>query len=143
MTEKQLKSLRRADLLEMLLNLVKENDELREQLAVAKSELEDRAIKLEPVGSLAEAALTLNGVFESAQAACEQYLHNIILRSQNIDEFCSRKERETQEKCDLMLAKAKEEALAYIENAKRGALASDNADTVINVDSDSDAENCN
>ncbi len=136
MTEKQLKSLRRADLLEMLLTLVKENDELREQLAVAKAELEDRAIKLEPVGSLAEAALTLNGVFESAQAACEQYLHNVLQRSQNIEEICSRMERETQEKCDLMLSKAKEEAMAYVENAKREARSSDNSDTVINVDTD-------
>ena len=125
MTEKQLKSLRRADLLEMLLTLVKENEELREELATARKQIDDKMLALEPVGSLAEAALTLNGVFESAQAACEQYLHNILLRSQHIEEICNRKEQATKEKCEQMLAEAKAEAEKYLEQAKQ------NADLVI------------
>ncbi len=122
MTEKQLKSLRRADLLEMLLSIVKENEELKEELATARKQIDDKMLKLEPVGSLAEAALTLNGVFESAQAACEQYLHNILLRSQHIEEICNRKEKETQEECEKLLAEAKAEAQRYLEQAKQNAV---------------------
>lgn len=36
-----------------------------------------RAIELEDAGSIAEAALRLNGVFEAAQRAAEQYLMNV------------------------------------------------------------------
>lgn len=73
MTEKDLKRLSRKDLLEMLLELSRENEQLRKQL-------EDRTIQIEKSGSLAEAALRLNGLFEATQAACEQYTLNIRQR---------------------------------------------------------------
>lgn len=39
----------------------------------------NRRIELEEAGSIAEAALRLNGIFEMAQKAAEQYLYNIRL----------------------------------------------------------------
>ena len=54
--------------------LEKENEEL-------KAALEDRRILIEQSGSLAEASLKLNKVFEAAQAAADQYLENIRLRT--------------------------------------------------------------
>lgn len=82
MTSKELKRLRRSDLLEMLLSLSKENDQLRQELALANAQLEDRNIRLQEAGSIAEAALKLNGVFEAAQAACDQYLQSIREKAQ-------------------------------------------------------------
>jgi hypothetical protein len=38
----------------------------------------DNKIDIEESGSIAEAALKINGVFEAAQAAADQYLDNII-----------------------------------------------------------------
>ena len=66
MTELELKHLRRADLVEILLDLSKENEILRAQLERARTQLADRTIAVENAGSLAEAALRLNGVFEAA-----------------------------------------------------------------------------
>ena len=77
MDPKKLKQLSRSDLLEMLLNLSKENEQLRQELQQATSKLEDRTIAAEKSGSLAEAALNLNGVFQAAQAACDQYKWNV------------------------------------------------------------------
>ena len=37
----------------------------------------DRTLRLEQVGSIAEAALSLNRVFEAAQAAADQYLESV------------------------------------------------------------------
>lgn len=48
--------------------------ELREQM---EEWLASRRIELEDAGSIAEAALRLNGIFEVAQQAAEQYLYNI------------------------------------------------------------------
>ena len=77
MTEQELKKLRRGDLLEILLDLSKENEVLRAQLDKARAQLTSRTIAVEKSGSLAEAALELNGIFQAADAAAKQYLDNV------------------------------------------------------------------
>lgn len=106
MTAKELKRLRRSDLLEMLLTLRKENEQLRQQLDHAQEQLENRRIEIERSGSLAEAALRLNGVFEAAQAACEQYAENMRQRMEQ-------QEWETTKKCEEIIAQVKRQAGSY------------------------------
>lgn len=77
MTAKELKKLKRSELLEMLLARTEEVERLRAELDEAQKQLNDRAIVLENSGSIAEAALKLNGVFEAAEEAAKQYLENI------------------------------------------------------------------
>ena len=77
MNENELRKLKRVDLLELLISQSRENEELRHRLAEAEQKLADRQIKTDEAGSIAEAALRLNGVFEAAQAAADQYLENI------------------------------------------------------------------
>ena len=77
MTEQELKKLRRSDLLDILLDLSKENEVLRAQLDKARSQLASRTIAVEKSGTLAEAALRINCVFEAADRAAKQYLENI------------------------------------------------------------------
>lgn len=82
MTKKKVKRLSRMDLLEMTLELTRENELLREQLAEAQFQLSSREIEIQSAGSIAEAALRLNGIFEAAQAAADQYLENVRLLSE-------------------------------------------------------------
>ena len=81
MTERELRKLSRADLLELLLWQRRENERLRAELEQSNRKLANREIILEHAGSIAEASLLLNGVFEAAQAACTQYIENIQLLS--------------------------------------------------------------
>ena len=81
MTEKDLKKLTRAELLEMLLIQSRENLRLQNEVERLEQALEDRQIKLSEAGSIAEAALQISGVFEAAQQAAEQYLSNLELLS--------------------------------------------------------------
>jgi len=67
MTEKELKRLSRADLLEMLIDQSKELRKTQKNLQKAKAELAKRKIAIDEAGSIAEAALRLNGIFEAAQ----------------------------------------------------------------------------
>lgn len=78
MTDKNLKKLSRAQLLEILVQQAERIDELEEELDRTKEELESRRIKLEKAGSIAEAALSISGVFEDAQRAADIYLRNIM-----------------------------------------------------------------
>ena len=80
MTDKELKRLKRTELLEMLIAQVKENEQLQAELDIANETLKNRTIIIEQAGSIAEAALQLNGVFAAAEAAAAQYLENIKQR---------------------------------------------------------------
>ena len=77
MTTKDLKRLSRKQLLELLLEQTRRADILEIQLKAAEAKLNDRIILESEAGNIAEAALRLNGVFEAAQAAADQYLENI------------------------------------------------------------------
>lgn len=77
MTEREMKKLSRVDLLELLLEERRENERLRVKLEEANARLADRTIQLEQAGSIAEAALQLNGVFQAAEAAAAQYLESV------------------------------------------------------------------
>ncbi len=57
-----------------------------------EAERTKRSIELKEAGSIAEAALRLNGVFEAAQKAADQYLYNIRLSKEGTGERCERKE---------------------------------------------------
>ncbi len=96
MTDKELKKLSRADLLELLLEESRENERLREKLRIASEKLKDRSIQIREAGSIAEAALRLNGVFEAAEAAAQQYVENVRRQMERpktedelLDEFLS------------------------------------------------------
>lgn len=95
MTDKELRKLSRGDLMQILLEQSKEIQALRDELAKKEAALEDKRILIENSGSIAEAALKLNGIFEAAEAACKQY-------TDNLRELNSRKEEnvrtETNEK---------------------------------------------
>lgn len=77
MTDRQLRRLSRADLLELLVAESRENERLRALLEEANEKLASRKIEIEKAGSIAEAALRLNGIFEDAERAAQQYLENV------------------------------------------------------------------
>lgn len=77
MTDKEVRKLSRKDLLQILVEQGKEIRELKRKLAEAEAALSDRQLTIDHAGSIAEAALQLNGVFAAAQAACDQYTENI------------------------------------------------------------------
>ena len=113
MTDKELRKLSRTDLITIMLDLAKENSQLREELDQVKRELESRTIAIQNAGSLAAAAMELSGVFEAAEDACAQYTRNLQDRSSRIQQICDQMEQQTQEKCERMVAQARAEADAY------------------------------
>lgn len=106
MTERELRRLSRADLLELLLAQRRENEQLRCILDQTQAQLADRTIKIDKAGSLAEASLQLSGIFNAAEDSCRYYMDNIRLLSERQSQVCQQMERETKEKCDRMVAEA-------------------------------------
>ena len=106
MTERELRRLSRADLLELLLAQRRENEQLRCMLDQTQSQLADRTIKIDNAGTLAEASLQLSGIFTAAQDACQYYVDNVQQLSERQSLVCQQMEQETREKCDRMVAEA-------------------------------------
>lgn len=126
MTDRELKRLSRSELLEMLLAQSRELQSVQARLDKAEAALRQRDIAIKNAGSIAEAALRLNGVFDAAQSACEQYMENIRRFSQQKEEAeaearaiiaaaekrCAEMERAAQSRCADLMAAACAEAQA-------------------------------
>ena len=106
MTDNELKSLKRAELLEMLIAQMEENEKLKAELAEARKALDDRQIEINEAGSIAEAALQLNGVFDAAQAAAAQYLENIQRMNTTQESVCQRMEEDARRRAQAICAEA-------------------------------------
>lgn len=115
MNENDLRKLSRTDLLEILLQQSQELDACRAQLQLANKQLADREIAITRAGSIAEAALQLNGVFSAAENACAQYMDNIKSMSMRQEEICAKMEQETRIKCENMIMEAQRQSDAYWE----------------------------
>ncbi|MBR3860787.1 MAG: DNA repair protein [Oscillospiraceae bacterium] len=77
MAETRRTKLNRQELLELLVAAKKQIGTLETENAALRAQLSERDWKLEQAGNLAEAALSLSGVFESAQKAAELYLDQV------------------------------------------------------------------
>ena len=81
MTEKELLKLKRSEMLEIMLAQSREIDKLRQELAEAKAQVEDREIRIRESGSIAEASLRLTDIFKEAQKAADLYVENMKRRA--------------------------------------------------------------
>ena len=82
MTQKELKKLKRGELLELLVTQSKEIDRLTKELEEANRELADRKVLIDNSGSIAEASLAIYKVLEDAQKAADLYLENVQRRAE-------------------------------------------------------------
>ena len=77
MKNKELKKLSRQELLEMLIEQTKRADELQEKLSFLEEQIQSRELTINNAGSLAEAGLRINKVFEAADNAVAQYIESV------------------------------------------------------------------
>lgn len=97
MEDKELRKLNRQELLEILLEVTKENEQLKAELADTKKKLDSKWYRLKKAGNIAEASLELNDVFAKAQQAADEYLCNIkvieIKKQRELNEILELKEK--------------------------------------------------
>ena len=96
-----------------------ETAHLREELEQAKKSLEKREIALNEAGSIAVAALQINGVFEAAQAASQQYIENIRSLSDRQAAICAQRDIENRVEVERKLKEAEEKCAAMEYASKR------------------------
>ncbi len=115
MTDRELQKLKRVELLQLLVEQSREMDALRKELEEARQQLADRELHMREAGSIAEASMQLNGVFEAAQRAADQYLESIRYQSEHVEEKCAALEAATRLRCEQMV----KEAEATVQQAQK------------------------
>lgn len=120
MIEKDLKKLNREEILEIMVQVSKENSRLHEEVEELKSQLAERQLKMAESGSLAEACLSVNDVLEKADAAAKLFLENLKLHSirEDLDEVSSGILSEAEEKSAGIIAEAERKSAALLEEAR-------------------------
>ena len=89
MPDRELRHMRRTELVEIILALKQSEDRLRAENAALSAQLQERQIHIENAGSIAQAALELNKVFEAAQAAADEYVASVLAANKNTDAAAS------------------------------------------------------
>jgi len=93
----------------MLIEQSQEVQSLREKLAEAEKTLENKTIAIDQAGSIAEAALQLNGIFKASQDASQQYLDNVRQLCQRQEKNCAQIEKESQAKAKNLIEEAEKQ----------------------------------
>lgn len=115
---RDLSKLKRIELLEIMKEQGVEIERLKADNEALKKQLNDKTLTVSNAGSVAEAALQLNGIFESAQQAADQYLFNIRERTEKLDQECDIRESESKEKAEALIASSKAEADSILSSSK-------------------------
>lgn len=120
---KELKKLKRKDLLEIVLEQTKRIEELEDELSKVNKKLEDKKIIIEQSGSIAEATVKLSDIFNKAQLLADDYVKNV---KENINKYQKKKEKEIDREKEKIIKKVKKdsekiklEADNYIKDAKK------------------------
>lgn len=124
MTSNDAKKLKRAELLELLIEQTEENERLLRKISQLEEKLAERVIVMERAGSIADAAVSLSDVFSSAQEAADLYLESIRQKQDRTEELlqqaekllqkteadCAQRLQKTQAECEKRLQEAEQKA---------------------------------
>jgi len=116
MTDKEFKRLKRSDLIYIIYEYQKKQEELLRENSELREKLNEKELKIENAGSLAEIAAKLSGLFEAAQQTADDYMSQL--------EFAA--SAEARKKADAIIKEAEEKAQKIIEEAKMNAPAQKN-----------------
>lgn len=121
MTDAELRRMGRRELQDALMEREEELERLRGKLVEAEKKLAEREIRIDRAGSIAEAALAVSGIFESAEKAASQYLENIERLSSRQEDVCAQREKESREEADRVLSDARTRADRLLTDAHKEA----------------------
>ena len=104
MISKELKRLSRRELVDIIYQLKKNEQEMQEEIESLKTELQDKRIRISTAGSIADAAMSVTNVFSTAQMTADIYLREISCMREDTEKECAKKVEEAEKKVRDILA---------------------------------------
>ena len=116
MISKDLKRLNRRELVDIIYQLKKNEQEMQKEIESLKNELQDKRIRISMAGSIADAAMSVTNVFSAAQMTADLYLSEIFIMKEDTEKECAKKIEDAEKKVKEILADGKEK-FAILKNA--------------------------
>ena len=107
MVNKELKKLSRRELVDIIYQMKKNEQQMQEEISALQAALEDKRIRLSQAGSVAEAAVNITQVLSAAQETADLYLREITCMKE-----AARKE------CDDMIREASRKAAGILDGSE-------------------------
>ena len=108
MNGKELKRLSRRELVEIIYQLKKNEQEMQEKMDAMQQEIEDKRIKLSAAGSIADAATSITELFATAQNSADIYLQEITAMK-----------ADTAKECEQMIAEANQKVATILSQGQK------------------------
>ena len=107
MISKELKKLNRRELVDVIYQLKKNEEQMQDQITALEAELQDRRIHLSFAGSIAEAATDITGIFSVAQSTADLYLSEIASMKEDTQRECAKMIEEARKEVESIMADGK------------------------------------
>ena len=107
MINKDLKKLNRRELVDIIYQLKKNDEEMQEKIAALEVELQDKRINISEAGSIADAATNITDIFYKAQTTADIYLNEISCMKEETARKCEKMIAEAEEKVESIMAEGK------------------------------------
>ena len=104
MVGKELKKMSRRELVEIIYQMKKNEQQMQEQIADLENALHDKRIRISSAGSIAEAAADITNVFSAAQMTADLYLNEIACMKADTEKECAKMIEEAKEKVEQILS---------------------------------------
>lgn len=106
MIGKELKRLSRRELVDIIYQLKKNEQENREKIDALEEELQEKRIRISVAGSIAEAATDITRIFSIAQNTADLYLREIESMKEETEKECAKMLETAKKQAEMILAEA-------------------------------------
>ena len=108
MIGKELKRLSRRELVDIIYQLKKNEQEKQEEMAALEEALQDKRIRISVAGSIAEAAADITRIFSAAQRTADLYLNEIAAMKEDTEKECAKMLEDARKQAERILAEARD-----------------------------------
>ena len=89
LVKKELKRLNRRELVDVIYQMKKNEEEMRHKIAELEEALQDKRVRISMAGSVAEAATDVTHILFAAQKTADLYLYEISCRKEETEKQCA------------------------------------------------------
>lgn len=107
MLDKELKKLSRRELVDIIYQMKKNEEQLLERIAGLEQNLQDKRIRIAEAGSIAEAAADITDVFSAAQKTADLYLQEIVCMKENAEKESAKMIEDAKQEVERILSDVK------------------------------------
>lgn len=109
MVSKELRKLSRRELIDIIYQMKKNEQQMQEEITSLQEALQEKRIRISTAGSIAEAAVSVTNVFSAAQKTADLYLQEISCMKEETEKECAKKIEEANRTVAKILSDGKKQ----------------------------------